>query len=150
MRLNPSGEKPTKRKNNIVVDTGVLVSAFAFGGVPGNAVKKAFIEYRVFVSPQILTEYRSIPLVLKAAGKITPEQFRALVAGIASFVAGATVVTPQKNIHICRDPKDDMFIDCCLEAQAIILLTSDKDLLCIADAPPGLEILRPKEFLVRP
>ena len=43
MRLNPSGEKPTKRKNNIVVDTGVLVSAFAFGGVPGNAVKKAFI-----------------------------------------------------------------------------------------------------------
>ena len=31
MRLNPSGEKPTKRKNNIVVDTGVLVSAFAFG-----------------------------------------------------------------------------------------------------------------------
>jgi uncharacterized protein len=56
MRLNPSGEKPTKRKNSIVVDTGVLVSAFAFGGVPENAVKKAFIKYRVFVSPQILTE----------------------------------------------------------------------------------------------
>jgi len=27
-----------------VIDTGVLVSAFAFGGVPEKAVKKAFAE----------------------------------------------------------------------------------------------------------
>jgi predicted nucleic acid-binding protein len=56
---------------------------------------------------------------------------------------------PRRNIHICRDPKDDMLIACCLASKAVILLTGDKDLLSISDAPPGLEILRPKEFLLR-
>ena len=72
------------------------------------------------------------------------------MAGIAAFVAGATVVTPRQNIHICRDPKDDMLVECCLEAKAVILLTGDKDLLCIPDVSSGLEILRPKEFLALP
>jgi uncharacterized protein len=56
---------------------------------------------------------------------------------------------PRRDIHICRDPKDDMLIACCLESKAVILLTGDKDLLSISDVPPGLEILRPKEFLLR-
>ncbi len=40
-----------------------------------------------------------------------------------------------------------MLVECCLAANAVILLTGDKDLLCIPGALPGLEIMRPKEFL---
>ena len=113
-------------------------------------MKKAFTEYRIFVSPQILTEYRSTPLALKTANKITTEQFKALVAGIAAFVAEANVVTPHRSIRICRDPYDDMLIECCLEAKAALLLTGDKDLLSLRNALPGFKILRPKEFLDEP
>lgn len=114
------------------------------------AVKKAFAECRVIVSPQILTEYRSIPLALKTSGKITSAQFKALVAGIAAFVAGAHVVTPRRSIRICRDPYDDMLIECCVEAKAAILLSGDKDLLSLTDTFPWLKIMRPKVFVEEP
>ena len=113
-------------------------------------MKKAFAEYRVIVSPQLLTEYRSTPLALKTAGKITSAQFKALVAGIAAFVAQSHVVIPSRNIRICRDPNDDMLIECCVEAKATILLSGDKDLLSLLDPVPGLKIMRPKEFIEQP
>ena len=34
MQLRGYGKKPIKKKNKVVVDTGVLMSAFAFGGAP--------------------------------------------------------------------------------------------------------------------
>jgi len=43
----------------------VLVSAFAFGGIPEKAIKKAFAETDIYVSPSILKEYREVPLVLE-------------------------------------------------------------------------------------
>lgn len=48
----------------------MLVSAFAFGGIPEKAIRKAFLEAEIFVSPSLLKEYRDVPLVLKAEGKI--------------------------------------------------------------------------------
>jgi hypothetical protein len=44
----------------------VLVSAFVFGGIPERAVKKAFKEADIFVSPVLLEEYRNVPLELEA------------------------------------------------------------------------------------
>ena len=63
-RLRLSGGRPTKRKNRIVIDTSVLISAFAFGGVPMKALIKAFKEALIFVSPPLLNEYRYVPLEL--------------------------------------------------------------------------------------
>jgi hypothetical protein len=80
MRSNSSGEKHTKRINKLVIDTGVLVSAFAFGGTP-------------------------------------------------------------------RDPKDDMVLECCLAAEANLLITGDKDLLSEETLPFHLKILTPKEYV---
>ena len=48
-----------------MIDTGVLVSAFAFGGIPERAVKKAFADAELFVSPDLLREYRDVPLALE-------------------------------------------------------------------------------------
>ncbi|MBI4824493.1 MAG: putative toxin-antitoxin system toxin component, PIN family [Nitrospirae bacterium] len=128
------------------MDTGVLVSAFVFGGVPEKAVKKAFAEAEIFVSPTLLKEYRSVPLVLESEEKIDHIQLKVLISGIAAFVARANVIQPQKRLFICRDAKDNMLLECCLEAGANFLVTGDKDLLDMTDLPFKLKILTPQRF----
>lgn len=125
----------------------MLISAFAFDGTPEKAVKKAFSEGDICVSPAILTEYRNVPIELEGKGKLTHSQFKALIAGIAAVVATARMVYPTKEIILCRDTKDNMLLECCLEAGANILITGDKDLLDM-DAPElDFKILMPREFV---
>ena len=109
-----SGEKPTRQRNKLVIDTGVLVSAFAFGGNPREAVRKAVVEGQIFVSPDLLEEYREVPSALAKRGKIDNRQFRDLIAGIAAVVANASLVYPKERLEICRDPADDMLLGAAL------------------------------------
>lgn len=88
-----------------------------------------------------------MPLELEAAGKITHFQLEALIAGIAAFVVNAKIVFPRTRLKLCRDAKDNMVLECCLEADAAILITGDKDLLNLIDIPFGLKVLTPKEYL---
>ncbi|MBI5232893.1 MAG: putative toxin-antitoxin system toxin component, PIN family [Deltaproteobacteria bacterium] len=125
----------------------MLISAYAFGGMPEKAVKKTFSEADIYLTPDLLKEYRDVPLALEAAGKINRLQFKTLISGIAAVVSRAEIVNPKRKILICRDPKDDMLLECCIEAKADFLVTGDADLLNIADLPFNLRIVAPREFL---
>lgn len=125
----------------------MLISAFAFGGVPEKAIKKAFAGTEIYVSPPILEEYREVPLTLKDEKKITQDQLKAIISGLAAFVANTIVVHPRKKIFICRDPADNMLLECCLESQADILISGDRDLLDIKFLPFPVKILTPREFV---
>ena len=129
------------------MDTGVLVSAFAFGGIPERAVKKAFAEAELFVSPDLLKEYRDVPLALEGEGKLTHDQLKALISGLAAFVTRAILINPQRKLSICRDTEDNMLLECCLEARARFLVSGDKDLLDLRDLPFNLKVLTPRQFL---
>jgi uncharacterized protein len=146
-RSKLSGGRPTKRKNKIVIDTSVLISAFAFGGIPQKAVTKALKETLIVVSPPLLNEYRYVPLELFKKNKINNEQFKSLISGTAAFVSKAVVINPKKKLFICRDPKDNLVLECCLEADADILITGDKDLLEIKNLPFKLKIYNPSAYL---
>jgi putative PIN family toxin of toxin-antitoxin system len=115
--------------------------------VPASAVQKAFTEANIFVSPELLNEYREAPLALESEGKIDHLQLRSLISGIAAFVTAATLVHPQQKLHICRDPMDDIVLECCRAAKADVLVTGDKDLFEIADFPFDVHILSPRTFL---
>ena len=143
-----SGEKPTRQRNKLVIDTGVLVSAFAFGGNPREAVRKAVVEGRIFVSPDLLKEYREVPSALAKRGKIENRQFRDLIAGIAAVVANASLVYPKERLEICRDPADDMLLECCLAAKADLLVTGDQDLLSLRNLPFPVKIVTPGNYLL--
>ena len=80
-------------------------------------MKKAFAEADIYLSPPILKEYRDAPLFLSAEGKIDSVQLQGLISGIASFVANARIVYPQKRIFVCRDPKDNMLLEAAAEAE---------------------------------
>lgn len=106
-----------------------------------------FAEADIYTSMALLSEYRTVPLDLKKAGKVTHLQLEALIAGIAAFVANAKVVSPRKHLTLCRDIKDNMVLECCHEAKARFLITGDKDLLEIKNIPFSLQIITPKEYL---
>jgi uncharacterized protein len=128
------------------------VSAFAFGGRPYAAVLRALTEAEIWISSELLIEYRQVPIELEASAKISREQTKALVAGIAAFVSEANVCNPRKRLLISRDAADNMLLECCLAADADILITGDRDLLDIPerslDAVGLLDllILRPNEY----
>jgi uncharacterized protein len=129
------------------MDTGALVSAFVFGGIPERAVKKAFAEAELFVSPDLLKEYRDVPLALEGEGKLTHGQLKALISGLAAFVTHAILVNPQGKLSVCRDAEDNMLLECCLEAKARFLVSGDKDLLDLIDLPFNVRVLTPRQFL---
>lgn len=125
----------------------MLVSAFAFGGVPEKTVRKAFKEADIYVSPALLEEYRDTPLELETEGKISHIQLKALISGIASLVANTRIVCPSVKLSLCRDTDDNMLLECCHTAKAKILITGDKDLLDIKNLPCDLKILTPQKYL---
>ncbi len=131
-----------------MIDTGVLVSAFAFGGVPARAVKMAFANALLYVSPDLLREYRQVPHELLEQGKINAEQYEILIAGIATVVSTAIVVNPRKKLKSSRDPEDDRVLECCLAAHADYLITGDKDLLSIETIPFSLVIIPPADYIL--
>ena len=124
----------------------MLVPAFVFGGIPEKAIKKAFAEADIFVSPALLREYREVPLSLEDEDKLTQQQLKALISGFAAFVTRTIVVYPRKTISICRDPSDNMLLECCFESKADILISGDKDLVDIEVLPFHLKILTPRKF----
>ena len=73
-------------------------------------------------------------------------QLKALIAGIATVVSKARVVQSLKRISLCRDPKDDILLDCCSAAGADFLITGDKDLLEITDLPFNVQIITPGDY----
>jgi putative PIN family toxin of toxin-antitoxin system len=94
-----------------------------------------------------LREYRNVPLFLEDQNKLTQAQLKALISGLAAFVARTIVVHPRTKLSICRDPADNMFLECCFESKADILISSDRDLLDIRVLPFDLKILTPRKFL---
>ena len=79
---------------------------------------KAFVETDIYVSPALLREYRNVPLALETEKKLTPIQLKALVSGLAAFVTRTIIVHPRKKLFICRDPADNMLLECCFESKA--------------------------------
>ena len=56
----------------------------------------------------------------------------------------------RNQIPVCRDPRDQIFLDLTQSAKAACLVTGDQDLLVLADAPKlSFRILKPVEFLTQ-
>lgn len=140
------------KKNKIVIDTSVIISAFVFDGLPEKVIRVAFSLFEIYVSPQVLFEYKETPIKLLTESKINSYQFEVLIEGIATFVSKSILVYPKKDLTLCRDPKDNIILECCLAPNADFLVTGDKDLLeiekpVLSKELQTLEIISPAKFL---
>jgi putative PIN family toxin of toxin-antitoxin system len=133
----------------IVIDANVIVSA-AFGGTPLDAVGKAFSIGEVYLSPDIVAEIGGT--IERLSPRVGDEKTRILSALWKRFQSLCCMAEPERNVSICRDPKDDAYLSLCAAVGAHFLITGDKDLLVIAPTrapalPKHLKILTPREFM---
>ena len=128
----------------IILDTNVLISAAMF---KKSAIRQLFDDVRenhTIVSSDDcfaeLTEVISRPKFAKYTDTNEISLFLKLFEETALFVP-----TTQK-ITLCRDPKDNKFLDLAFTSEAHYLITGDQDLL-VLHSFGSTQILAPAEFL---
>ena len=67
---------------------------------------------------------------------------------LTQIISACNVIDSTSQITICRDPDDDKFINCAKDAQAIYIISGDKDLLSIQQID-GIEIVTASQFMER-
>jgi len=99
----------------VVIDTNVVISAaLRSGGLPETVFNLA-VDRRVqlYVSEAILAEYEEVlrrPRLDIHPGKTT--------IALARIREAAISVTPTQPVTACRDPDDNIFLECAQAAQA--------------------------------
>lgn len=133
----------------VVVDTGILVSGLIRAqGTIGDVLRALRNGHFVAIySTAMMVELVDICTrpSFRTKYHIRPDDITTLVNLVR--LRGELVI-PQRVITVCRDPKDDKFLEAALAGQAEILVTGDADLLELHPFE-GVAILRPAEFLAK-
>lgn len=121
----------------VVFDSGIWVSALRFGSVPLTALDHAFTHCEVAICRPIMLEIKDV-LPRKfgwGGGRITQSVARYFSPMIHVEITG-------QLRGICRDPKDDMVLECATLASADLIVTGDRDLL-ILNSYQNIQIITP-------
>ena len=118
----------------LVLDTNTLVSAFFWEGNEAELLRK--IEQgkvKLCITSEILKEVEEVikrpkfDKVMKNAG-LTPDQIMQKIVSLSHLV-----IAPKLNIKVCRDEKDNKFLECAESAKADYLISGDEDLLSLKE-----------------
>lgn len=125
----------------IVVDTNVVISGVFFDGDPGK-VLKAIVSNKVTAcaTKQIVEEYIEIvnEMISRKQGKLNNIILLTLIESLE-------MIKSKTHIEISRDRDDDKFIECAIDADALYIVSGDKDLLVIKQYE-NIKIITAKEF----
>lgn len=127
----------------VVLDTNVWISALQFAkrrGTPTRSLEKAMSEDLIASCTEIEAE---ILRVLTQKFLWEPNRVH---AALEAVLARAIRVQLRGTVKQCRDPKDDMFLECAARANADLLIAGDKDLLVLGSYQ-GTRILTPAEYV---
>ena len=116
----------------LVLDTNVFVSAFFWEGNESELFKR--IEKGkaiVFMTIEILNEIEDVikrpkfkHILLNV--KQTPDKIIQKIISVSNIV-----ISSKLNISVCRDPKDNMFLECGINCNADYIVFGDEDLLIL-------------------
>lgn len=108
-----------------MLDTNVIVSGAMWRGNPAIILNAwADNHFEAVASLEILEEYEeALFLVGKKVGR--PEFAEGWSLVLRERIH---LIEPIRKVEICRDPDDDKFLTCALAADAMYLVSGDKDL----------------------
>src|SRR3989337_4538694 len=131
----------------VVLDCNVLVSALLFDtSMPGKALLRAkSISSTLLISHHVFTELIEV-LMRPKFDKYVSKEIRQLFFEELKILCTNVEIT--ENIKLCRDPKDDMYLELALSGKADCIITGDQDLLAI-NPFENIPIITPLEFLNR-
>jgi putative PIN family toxin of toxin-antitoxin system len=117
------------RSERFVLDTNVLISALAFPrSTPRKTFDLAIAQGAILASDETLLElYRTLrrPKLARYFSRAEQDAF------LAMFASEATIVEVTERISLCRDPRDDRFLELAAAGGASHLITGDRDLLAL-------------------
>jgi len=124
----------------VVLDTNVLVAAFATRGLCEALFAACLASHEVVVSEHILKELRRH---LRGKLKVSASHADAILAFLSEHTS---VVRPVKvPANACRDRSDLAVLGTAVAAKADALVTGDRDLLALGEFR-GIPILSPRAF----
>ena len=136
-------------KPRVVVDTNFWVSYLIFPRGSIERVGDVFAREGAVLlgSPQCLEELREV------IGREQWDRYASLDIRLLFFEGvyqRCEIVTPNTTITVCRDARDDKFLELAVDGEADFLVTGDRDLLGLAERPDPtwkFRIVTPKEFI---
>lgn len=129
-----------------VVDTNVLVSRLlAPRSTAAKAVDRALAQGSLLGSDETLAELAEV----LARPKFDPYVSRDDRRDFIRMLDGVMQIVPIiRRVAVCRDPRDDKFLDVALAGEAAAIISADKDLL-VLNPWHGIPILTAAAFIVR-
>ena len=126
----------------VVLDSNVIVSAcLSPQGASATIVELALLGYfNLYVSEQILTEYREVLARPKFSRQL--ERIKIVMEGIEEI---SEMTVPDQRLMLSPDEEDNRFLECALAAKVDFLVTGNRKHFPgrIGDA----QIVSPREFL---
>jgi putative PIN family toxin of toxin-antitoxin system len=133
-------------KLRFVIDTNILVSSILISSSkPDYALKKVRNIGNILLSETTFQELEEIlyrPKFDRYVSLITRIEF------ITKLKSESNLIKISEKITICRDPKDDKFLELAVNDQANFIITGDEDLL-VLNPFRNIEIITVNEFLNR-
>jgi uncharacterized protein len=127
----------------VVIDTNVWVSGLQFArqrGTPTLALEKAMSEDIIATCDEINAE------IFRVLTEKFAWESRRVAEALASVMARMVHVKLRGKVKVCRDPNDDMFLECAALAKAALIVAGDKDLLTLGSYK-GTRIVTPAEYV---
>lgn len=131
----------------LVLDTNTLVSAFFWRGNEYSLFKE--IEqgkFEMYLSKEVLDEVEEVinrgkfkEILVKTNQK--PDEIIRKIIAVSHLVLG-----PKLGIRVCRDPKDDKFIECAIHAKGDYIVSGDEDILELKQYK-NIKIVKSSEIL---
>ena len=132
-----------------VLDTTILVSAFLRnvpGGVSHDLLGFAGSAYDLFLCDGILEETARVLLRDERKRARNSYSDADVVEYCQELALMGTITQDLPDLHVVRDPNDDMIVACAVAAGAEYVVTRDKDLLSLG-SHEGISIIAPEAFL---
>ncbi|MEG3910322.1 putative toxin-antitoxin system toxin component, PIN family [Microcoleus sp. w1-18aA5] len=132
--------------NRFVIDTNVLISALLFKtSVPFLAIELAETKGIILYSETTLNELEQV-LNRKKFNKYLSLEDRQVF--LLKFISSSQLVSIRESITVCRDEKDNKFLELAVSGNANVIVTGDLDLLVLTPFQ-GVEIVTPDMFIER-
>ena len=128
----------------LVFDTNTLISHLLLpSSLPAQAVRKGLHQGQILVSDETLSELADVLVRSKFDRYISIEDRQEFFRLFGRVVEKVNII---RNVQVCRDPKDNKFLELAIDGLAGYIITGDQDLLTVHPFH-SIEIITPQDYL---
>lgn len=129
----------------VVLDVNIFISFLISHQPPISTIFDMWVkrELTICYSMEILEELENALKYPKIRELTSSLETESLINAVKVF---GTLVIPTQKVDICRDKKDNKYLEASLESVSKFLISGDNDLLALKEFE-GISILSPHEFI---